>query len=314
MILAKNNNTPTETLPILIIGSGIAGMVLALELHFQNIPFLMASDPQLPKATYAAGALLNYFNPKRNKVNSSDKEYYSLAENWYKKAERVLQTELLSPQYLTYQDVESGKCAEHKCLYLNIRLMHDRFHHFFQPYIQPAKVCSEDIQILEDGVLWKNQKFSAAVYCIGAAARKDPLWQHLPFTANRGEALIVSFQKNHFEKVMQIDEYKLLPLGNGQYWYGARHQWYFDDLTPDESWRTVQIEKLSQVFNDQPHVIEHLCAERPTTAGQQCILDFHPHYSRIAIITGLGSKGMLRAPALIPDFAQTCIHRFLDTR
>ncbi|HRQ52567.1 MAG TPA: FAD-dependent oxidoreductase, partial [Agriterribacter sp.] len=45
-------------------------------------------------------------------------------------------------------------------------------------------------------------------------------------------------------------------------------------------------------------VVDHMVAERPTTAGQQFLTGIHPDMPSVVIFNGLGTKGFTCGPAL----------------
>lgn len=313
--IIPHSQTLNDSKPILIVGSGIAGFVLAFELFKKNVPFFIFSDKKKPPASASAGALLNYFNASRNKIAEEDYRIFPKAVSWYQEVEFFFQKKFLHEYSLQYKNDQSATCIHRPCYWLDIRRLLQLFEDFFQEKIIDAPLHSSEIIWREDSAVVHNKTFSQIIFCTGAAARHDPMWQHIPFIANRGEALLLHLPEAKIKDVLQIKKNKLLPMHDDQYWWGARHLWEFTDLQPDHSWAEAQLEILQKNTGLQAKIIEHLCAERPTTAGQRVILEPHPHYpNTAAIITGLGSKGILRAPALIPTFAARCIFAYSSSR
>lgn len=291
----------------MIVGSGIAGFVLAFELFKKKVPFFIVSDSKKTPASAAAGALLNYFNASKNKIAEDDFFNFPKALTWYQEAEMFFQEKILHAYPLKYKNTQDVISIHQPCFWLDIRTLLRLFESFFAGQIIKSKLMSQDLNWQNDHVIVQGQAYSQIIFCTGAQARYDPLWSHIPFTANRGEALILRIPEANFQEVLQIEHSKLIPLNQDLYWFGARHLWTFSDLEPDSEWASRQLKLLESHTGIQAQLVEHLCAERPTTAGQRVFLEFHPEHHNAAIITGLGSKGILRAPALIPTFVADCI-------
>lgn len=306
--IIPHSQTLNGSKPILIVGSGIAGFVLAFELFKKNAPFFIFSDRKKAPASAAAGALLNYFNAARNKIAEEDFRIFPQALAWYQDLEVFFQKKFLHAYSLQYKTEQGDTLIHRPCYWLDIQLLLQLFEDFFQEIIVDTEVHSSEITWQEDTAWVHGRAYARVIFCTGASARHDPLWQHIPFTANRGEALLLHLPEAKIKDVRQIEKSKLLPMHDNQFWWGARHLWDFDDLEPDHTWAQSQLEILRKNTGLVATILKHYCAERPTTAGQRTVLEMHPRYPKTAaIITGLGSKGILRAAALIPTFAARCV-------
>lgn len=152
-----------------------------------------------------------------------------------------------------------------------------------------------DLRIQPEGIIYQDISAGKLIVCDGACARENPLFRHIKWTANKGEALILSIPGLPRETLYQ-QGLRLAPWRNGLWWLGTRQVWDYTDVRPSTAWRTEATHQLRTWLKLPFEVADHLAAERPATAGQQPVAQIHPQHPALAIFNGMGTRGFANAP------------------
>lgn len=320
----------------LIIGQGIAGTLLSYAFWKQGRSFLVMDEPKLaPKASVVAGAVINPVNVNRWTMVAGYQQYVSDALDIYNSMEDTLGVSLIETlPLLVFQHDEANQQLfrnqqnEHP-QYIQYPAdtevsLGQRFfnYHYGIGKVNPVwKINATELLsawsdfLIQNGLLLR-QRFDLSackinpqslqyqmirskkiIFCEGAAAAHNPLFEKLPFTKNRGDVLLLSVPGLPVEYIYHHG-IRLVPVGNGLFWCGGNYRWQFNDLVPDRQWRS-QTEALLRRWLKLPfQVADHIVAERPTTAGQQFFSGIHPSMPSVAIFNGLGTKGFFCGPSL----------------
>lgn len=154
---------------------------------------------------------------------------------------------------------------------------------------------------------YKGEEYDAIIFCEGIEVLKNPFFKHLPFIANRGEALEIESDTFEFKKV--VHRGKMLCKFKNNYWIGST----FDRVPTESPLKTETVldelkSHANQFFQNVPfQVLQHLGALRCTVRDRRPIVDRHPMHSNLIIFNGFGTKGS----SLIPFFAENIISHLL---
>lgn len=320
----------------LIIGQGIAGTLLSYLLWKHGKSFLVIDEPRsIPKASLVAGAVINPVNVNKWTIRADHRHYIRAALETYQSMEETLgvslvrkmamlvfhedehkrqlydEAQLLQPDYVQQPDnaetilssrlfrheygvgkvapvwkVHAGELLSGWSGFLKSRGL------LIQEYCKP-----EECNPTSKGIRHKNIIAEKIIFCEGAAAAHNPLFSKLPFNRNRGEALLLSVPDLP-EAYAYHYNIRLVPAEDGLFWCGSNYRWQFDNLLPDQTWRKETETMLRQWLTVPFKVVDHVVAERPTTAGQHFFAGMHPTLPSVAIFNGLGTKGFSYGPAL----------------
>ena len=326
----------------LIIGQGIAGTLLSYALWKQGISFVVIDEPHgPPKASVVAGALINPVNVNRCTMVADHQHYIAAALETYRSMEETLGISLLEvmQMFVFHKDETKRQLYNEKQLQLPAYIQQltnaeiTLTQQFFRNKYGIAKVgpvwkihatqllsawssflknkgllLQEQFNIAECGirpesVQYKTISAGKIIFCEGAAGMHNSFFKNLPFTKNRGEALLLSVPDLPAEYVYHYS-IRLVPAAEGLFWCGSNYQWQFTNLLPDQNWRMQTEATLRQWLRIPFKVVDHLVAERPTTAGQQFLAGTHPAMPSVAIFNGLGTKGFSCGPALALDLCR----------
>lgn len=330
----------------LIIGQGIAGTLLSYELWKQNISFLVYDEPKtLSKASEVAGAVINPVNVNKWTMVEDYECFTSAAVEMYREMEQTLDSSLLQEMDMLVfhkneeelQHFNAQQILFPKHIHQPAASENNLARHFFRyshalGKVSPVWRLQSKLLLklwsafLEQKGLLKREHFNWAacqpgplnvkygdvyaekvICCDGSAAIHNPFSCHLPFTRNRGDALMIDAPELPPTHIYQ-NGVRLVPTGDGMFWCGSNYRWQYDNLLPDEGWR-CQTEATLRQWLKLPFSIEsHLVAERPTTAGQQFLVGTISTVPSVAVFNGLGTKGFSCGPALARELCAQLLH------
>jgi glycine/D-amino acid oxidase-like deaminating enzyme len=161
-----------------------------------------------------------------------------------------------------------------------------------EPYIEGK------LEVSEKGVQYRNLEADYIFYCQGTQIAHSSFWKDLPFSFNKGEALIVDIPGLPHGHIYKFGISTLVPWHDGKWWVGSTYDNRFSDEMPTDSFR-----KKMEIFLQQtlklPFIIkDHLAAIRPATVERRPFAGLHPRHQRVGILGGLGTKGVSLAPWL----------------
>jgi glycine/D-amino acid oxidase-like deaminating enzyme len=153
------------------------------------------------------------------------------------------------------------------------------------------------LEMAEDGIRYQDVAASHLICCEGWAGMHNTYFRNLPFSPAKGEALILSIPSLPRDTIYKHGM-TLAPWGGDLFWLGSSYDWNFTDAAPTAVFRQ-KAEALLKAWLKLPYqVVDHRAAVRPATVGQRPFVGVHPVHQHMAILNGLGAKGVLMAPLL----------------
>lgn len=320
----------TETL---IIGQGLAGSMLAAELLRLKRPFHIM-DAALPKASAVAAGLVNplvfryltlsweaarnlqYLHAFAKQVEADfGQSFYrtipilrifgegeqNLWESKLKQAAFKEHISLLNSDLKFLEHIHSpyGAAMVTTAGRFDINAFMNEVRSRLQAHNQISFEAFEHdkLQIDSNKIQYKNIEAQQIVFCEGAAAATNPLFDFIPFRPVKGEVLELSIKGLQSDMIINKDVF-LLPLGNDLYRCGATYDWDDLSLEPTLAGRKQIEDKLSKFLKLPYEVIGHQAGIRPSIADRRPVCGKHPEHDNIWIFNGLGAKGVLLAPYL----------------
>ncbi len=154
------------------------------------------------------------------------------------------------------------------------------------------------LRVNETGVAYKNLEADFVFYCDGIRTAQSVFWKGLPFSFNKGEALIADIPDLPFGQIYKFGISTLVPWHGGKWWVGSSYDNRFTEDAPTGGFRKQTIQFLEMTLK-RPFTIEaHLAAIRPATVERRPFAGMHPHNPRVGILGGLGTKGVSLSPWL----------------
>ncbi len=309
-----------NTIDVIIVGSGIAGMSIAGTLLQNGKSFIIINQNSVNFASGVSAALINPFSAKGKTYTPEYKSFLEIALPFYNYWEQIFSEKIIKETailnidtartidvFLAQNEIEiMHNCftADTKNIYstkpiwkIDNQLLLHSFHSFLNTnnLLLNEYFAHKELIIHQEKIEYKNIKASFIIFCEGVQATSNFLFPALPFTRNRGEVLLLSIPELSQDYVYDLG-IRLVPKGNGIFWCGSNHKWQFDNLLPDAEWRKGVESILHKNLKIPFEILEHIVAERPTTAGQKVIAAVHKEHQNIGIFNGLGTKGYAIAP------------------
>lgn len=152
-------------------------------------------------------------------------------------------------------------------------------------------------------VSWNGIKASGIIFCDGESANTNPYFQMLPWSKDKGEALIVSIPGLPDNHIYRHGHVSIVPWSDGLFWVGASHDWKYETTAPTDVFRTNTISILEKWLNVPFSIVDHRSSLRPANFDRKPFVGFHPHAPNVGIFNGMGGKGFSMAPYFAKQFA-----------
>jgi len=331
---------------VLIIGQGLCGTLLSWQLHKEGKSFLVIDDNAENASSKVAAGIINPVTGRRYVQTWMAEELMDFVQIAYKEFGNYLDQPLLnqksiidffpSPQmrnafvdrisendtflhaypdqnkFNQYFNYDFG-CGEVRPAYtVNVQIMLSAWRKKLQELnsLKEEKFIAEDLAVKNDSVSYQGITAQKIIFCDGISSAQNPWFSLLPFSANKGEALIIECKDLTNEHIYKRGM-MLSPLPEENiFWVGSNYQWEFEDDQPSEKFYTATTQLLNNWLEKPYTVLAHKAAVRPATVERRPFVGFHPVYPSIGILNGMGTKGTSLAPFFAHQLAQHIVYNF----
>lgn len=315
----------------IIVGQGLAGTLLAYQMHKNKIPFKIIVDPAQKSASEVAAGLINPLVFKRlTKSWMADLLFPKMYET-YSEIEKLLsikfieQKKMIKP--LAEQDIpmwkkridqgkmdhyidridqdlklEGFKEIEHYGALMqtgscNLSLLIQAMRNLLKKhnYLIEDHLNIDDVTFEDESVYWKDLTADKIIFCRGYQDAKNALFPADSFYLTKGELIEIE-TKSLCEDYIINKNLFVLPTGNHHFKVGATYQWDTIDEETSEEGKSELLTKLDKLIDTDYTVLNHWAGVRPTVKDRRPILGIHPQNDCLAIFNGLGTKGVMLAP------------------
>lgn len=330
----------------LIIGQGICGTLLSWFLHKEGKTFLVIDDDRHSSSSQIAAGIINPVTGRRYVYTWMIDTVMPFALDTYKEIGEYLNIQTVfnksiidffpSPQMrdafinrLTEDDTylhsypdqnyfnqyfnQDFGCGEIRPGYLiNMQLLiaawRKKLHDLNAINIQTLSI--DELKINPDGLTYQDITAEKIIFCDGIASASSPWFELLPFSPNKGEALIIESteltNEHIFKKGLMLAP---LPVQN-TFWVGSNYQWEFQDDQPTENFLNQTKHHLESWLKVPFKILLHKAAVRPATLERRPFVGFHPQQPAVGILNGMGTKGASLAPFFANQLSQHLVHNF----
>ncbi len=323
-------------LDYIIVGSGLAGIAFA-ETLLQNKKSFVIFDNHSQNSTRIAGGLYNPVILKRFSEVWNAAQQLEIADDFYKKIEDKLnlQVDFKLPIYRKFFSVEEQNnwfIASDKpnlAPFLSTTIVKKKYSSIdspfgygevlhtgfvdtvvllekYQAYLYEMNLFAEStfdyarLQIFNDNITYQNIKAKHIVFAEGFGMHANPFFNHLPLDGTKGELFIIKAPELDINVIVNTSVF-ILPLGNNLFKVGATYNWADKTNTTTEEGKRELIDRLCEILTCDFEIIEHFAGVRPTVKDRRPLLGSHHLYKNLHILNGLGTRGVMLAPAMAMD-------------
>ncbi|MCE2496475.1 MAG: FAD-binding oxidoreductase [Flavobacteriales bacterium] len=322
----------------LIIGQGLAGSCMALELLGRGVDATIADPNRVNNSTSLAAGLINPLVLKRMKKVWRADEFIEYANLLYGKWEKELQCKWRQsvPVYRKFHDVaEQNRWMELSAdlglqEYINpvIEDMPNAVHGNFgmgkvihagwfdtQSFMDDvrsllrakndfhsAAIKAPDLHF-DSSWLWNGANYDFVVWANGTGVIEVPGFPTDALRPSKGELLRLKLHEMWPTDAIIKAGVFILPLGRKELRIGATYDHW--DLEPgiSEKGQNFLERQAADLIKVPYEIVGREWGIRPTTKDRRPILGRHAESDRIYFFNGLGSRGVLMAPLLAKELA-----------
>ena len=320
------SNSKKQNTEFLIIGFGLAGALIALNLEQQGCDFVVINSDNLNQASITGAGIINPLIGKNLNLSWKFEKLLTSAQTSYEALETIIQDKVFfnypliriinSPKQLAaYQNLTdseyigdfyeklSGFRTPHGAFLTNQAHWLDtgKLINLYQTKLQSEnKYFSEEVQysnlkISAENINYQNITAKQLIFCDGYQASLNPLAKFMEFRPAKGEIIDLKIPTLNNNEIYNFGNF-LLPLGNNHYRLGATYSWSDFEKEPVLSKDHELLATLDKYLLADYEILAIKSAIRPIVSGRLPVIGSHPKYQNISFFNGLGSRGSLQAP------------------
>lgn len=153
----------------------------------------------------------------------------------------------------------------------------------------------EKLILNEERVAYNEVSATKVVFCEGFGMHQNPYFNYLPMNEAKGELLTIHAPDLKVNFLIKAAVF-VLPIGNDLYKVGATFNWKDKTSLATDEGKQELIEKLETFITCPYTVVEQSAGIRPTVKDRRPLLGLHPKYKQLALLNGLGTRGVMIAP------------------
>ncbi len=320
-----------KKLDYIIVGQGLAGSLMAIELLKRERKILVVNNEKNISASSVAAGMYNPMVYKRiTKTWMADKLIPELQE-YYADLQKILHVPLLFPvdslKLLSAGEFENWKTkyqsgkfssfiknvsedipvkglknfAGHAQIaqsgYVDLRLLVSSIRKLLKPqkaYVE-GEFRYEDVKIKSDSVGWNGYESQKIIFCEGSFAINNQLFDQVSYYLTKGDVLEIRIDNFQQDYIVNKQIF-ILPKGGQRYVVGSTYNWSGLDFEKNPKNVEFLKEKIDSILDIPYEVLTHNTAIRPTVKDRRPVLGQHPVHSNVFYFNGLGTKGVMLAP------------------
>ncbi len=342
----------------IIVGLGLAGLAFAEELTKHEKSFLIFEDNSQYSSSVAAGTynpvvlkrfnavwdvqkqlayalplykmLEQRFNKKYDHQIDIHRIFTSVEEqnNWFIACDQPILCDYMHPAVIQNDNKAVlapfgfGKVCKTGWIHTKALLEDYRRYLFDAKQLVNQRFDYDRLEFLENGIAYKNITARKVVFCEGFGMRKNPYFKKLPMEEAKGELVTIKSPNLKLEAVLKGPVF-VQPVGEDLYKVGATFNWDDKTATPTLEAKNELLSKLDTMLDVPYEVVAHEAGIRPTTKDRRPLVGVHTKYTQLAILNGLGTRGVLLGPSMAKELyehlelhaalpKEISIERFLD--
>ena len=162
----------------------------------------------------------------------------------------------------------------------------------------------DQLQIFPDYVSYQNIKARQIVFAEGYGIKQNPFFKQLSLTGTKGEMLMIETEAD-IPYIVKSNVFIAPNVAHkGQYYIGATYNWEDKTNLPTAAAREHLESKLQKFLNKPYKVVQQKAGIRPTVIDRRPLVGKHPEYKNVAVLNGMGTRGVILAPATAKQLFQ----------
>ena len=320
-------------LDYIIVGSGLAGIAFAEKALHENKTIVLF-DNESQSSSKIAGGLYNPVILKRFSEVWQAQEQLKLLDDFYQILESKLKIKVdykipILRKFFSIEEQNNWFAAsDNKNLapFLSLDLLSKKYKGIQSPfdygqvlhtgYVDTATLLdaykeylNQNNQLLQetfdynaliikiDCIEYKNVKAKNIVFAEGFGMHSNPFFNYLPLDGTKGELFIIKAPDLDLDVIINTSVF-ILPLGNHLFKVGATYNWKDKTNLPSEEGKFELLTRINEILDCDFEIIEHFAGVRPTVRDRKPLIGTHPIQERMHILNGLGTRGVMLAPAM----------------
>lgn len=320
-----------QQVDVLIVGQGMAGTALAVELLNRNISFEVVDNNHFKSSSIVSAGMYNpivfkritkswladeskaFLNAFCNSVTSIlqtsfhqqtpvARIFSSLQEQnaWFEKMDSPLFSDYLNDEIVSIpQEIRTsyGYGIVNQAGDVKLSDLLPKF----QNWLQAKGILSKEIfdfdklKSIDNRWNYKEVNYKQVVFCEGFNAINNPFFNWLPLKPNKGQLIIIHCPKLDLACVINTGFF-IQPLGNSLFRVGSTYEWDNTDDIPTADKKMELINKLKELIDLPFEVVNHIAGIRPTVLDRRPLIGEHPNLKGLHIFNGFGTKAVMLAP------------------
>lgn len=317
----------------IIVGLGLAGLAFVEELIEAKKTFLVFEDDSQTSSLVAGGVynpvILKRFTPVWNA-----KEQLNCALPFYSKLEEKLNITIdekfiIKKSFKSIEDQNNWFSALDKPRlvdYLDPKLDNQNYNGViadfsfgnvkeagridtaklitaYRSYLESQKLIRlerfkyKELSIQTNTITYKDISAARIVFCEGFGVKRNPFFNYLPLNEAKGELLTIYAPELNINFLLKSTLF-VLPLGDNLYKVGATFNWTDKTSEPSDVGKEELVEKLKKVIDIPYTIVSQSAGIRPTVSGRRPLVGVHPEESKLIVLNGLGTRGVMIAPTV----------------
>lgn len=317
-----------------IIGWGLAGACLAMELFKRKVSFSVIESGNNFSTQVAAG-LINPIVFKRLTKTWNVDSTLPAAIQFYQEIEHLSGNTLLSKKNIIhpFSSIEEqnnwglkmqDKAFEDYIDFANTNTMKGFNFPFGAGLVKtPGNIhttlfltsvknilLAENIQFEQTFFQYDQVEKSARIefiFCEGYLVTSNPYFNQIPMKPAHGDILTLEIPDLLTENIISKNIF-ILPLENHLYKVGSTYNWDLQEPKPTSEGKKELLSQLEKLITGSYHVMHHEAGIRPTIADRRPVIGQHPTQKNCFLFNGLGTKGVLLAPFYARQLAELILH------
>ncbi|OIQ21345.1 MAG: FAD-dependent oxidoreductase [Flavobacterium sp. MedPE-SWcel] len=324
----------------IIVGAGLAGLAFAETCFLNNKSFVIINDDSHNSSRVAAGiynpVILKRFSLPVNAAKHMEfitpfysniedrlgvkfmndipvcRKFASIEEqnNWFEAADKPSLTPFLdiSIKRTTYSSLPSpyGFGRVFNTGYIDTGIFISAYRNALDSdgVLVKESFDYDMLKLEDDFVSYKDTSANHIVFAEGFGIHSNPYFSYLPLDGTKGEVLTIKAPDLKLDVAVNASIF-ILPVGNDLYKVGATYEWYDKTQTPTEEGKKELTDKLDALITCEYEIVEHLAGVRPTVKDRKALIGTHHEYSRLHLLNGLGTRGVMLGPPMAAELFES---------